>query len=228
MTNDEIIKLVDKYFYGDKHEWPSWMGIGQGGGGEVRYDYDSSMIAYSLVRHYKPTSVLEFGASYGHSVIFNTDALLKNGKPFTYVAFEFVEDIYNAAKANLERRHGKLIPQLYFGDIREQLDKIPKTLDYVFIDGNHDLDTTQWYVDNIFPRIKRGSLVAIHDFAVTDKDGKWMGKDQDGKGGLPETQLLMDLHEAGKLPLKKLFWTYGNPLWAGMSPNWEGSFWEKV
>lgn len=226
MTNQDLRDLVEKYYVGDNHQWPDWMSLHFGGENEVRYDYDSSKLCYSLIRHFKPTSCFEVGASNGHSTIFITDALLKNGKPFKFVSFEFVPEIYEAAKKNLTKRHGKLIPNLVPGDVAKNLDKIPEVLDFAFIDTNHEDLSTYWYLDNVFPRLKDGSLVAIHDFAVEVlPDGTWNGKGPNGTGGLPETQILMDLHKEGKLPLEPIYWNYHNPLFAGDNPNWEGSFW---
>lgn len=225
MTKQELRGLVKKYFIGDNHKWPSWMGYDLGDS-DVRYDYDSSKQCYSLIRHFKPTNCFEVGSSFGHSTIFITDALLKNGKPFKFVSFELEESIWRGAKKNLVQRHGKLIPNLICGDITENLNKVPKEIDFAFIDTNHEAESTKWYVENIFPRLKDGALVAIHDFAVEVlPDGTWNGKGADGHGGLPETQVLMDLHKEGKLPLEPLYWNYHNPLFEGDNPGWEASFW---
>lgn len=102
-------------------------------------------------------------------------------------------------------------------------------LDFLFIDGNHDIVTTQWYTDNLFPKLKKGALVAIHDWAVEEVNGEWRGKGDGGVGGLEETQYLMNLKKEGKLPLERLFWNYKNPLTIHKEPNpfWEASFWLK-
>lgn len=225
MTKQELRDLVEKYFVGDKHQFPDWMSY-EAGETEVRYDYDSSKLCYSLIRHFKPTSVFECGASFGHSTIFITDALLKNGKPFKFVSYEFEQPIYEAAKKNLIKRHGKLVPDLVFGDVTKNMDQVPDEIDFAFIDTNHEAESTKWYVENIFPRLKDGALVAIHDFAVEVlPNGKWNGKGPNGVGALEETQILMGLHEQGVLPLEPLYWNYHNPLFDGDNYNWEASFW---
>lgn len=227
MTKADMDALVQKYVKADKHEYPDYMAIGRGDN-EVRYDYDSSDICYSLIRHFKPTNCLEFGTSFGHSTVFITDALLKNGLPFEFQAFEMMPDLYNKTKENLERRHGKLIPDLIMADITTRLDDIPDNLDFVFIDTNHEHGSTQWYVENIFPKIKKGGLVAIHDIAFKEQpDGKWISKEELGAttSTLEEMTYLRKLNEEGKLDLEKMYWMYD---YSEEYPDrWEGSFWIK-
>lgn len=224
LLKEDIDKLITKYFVADEHTWPDWMSYSNSQN-EVRYDYDSSKICYSLIRDFKPTNCLEFGTSFGHSTILITDALLKNGTPFDFMGFEMVEGLYDKTVANLTKRHKKVIPTIIKGDITKYLEEIPDNLDFVFIDSNHEEGSTQFYVDCIFPKIVSGGLVAIHDFAVTDVGGEWQGKGTDGAPGLPETGILMDLQKKGELPLEKLYWTYPDSArWGG---SWEGSWWIK-
>lgn len=226
MTKEELRAIVTKYFDGDNHTWPAFMSYG-GGDTEVRYDYDSSKLCYSLIRHFKPTKCLEFGTSFGHSTIFITDALLKNEQPFEFVALEMEQGIYDAAKRNLTIQHRRLIPTLIHGLIEDHLDEIPQELDFVFIDTNHDRESTEWYVKHIIPRVKKGGLVAIHDFAVEEIDGKLVGKGGTGGFALPETEVLVEHIQKGDLGLEKLYWNYNNPLFDGENPRWEASFWLK-
>lgn len=226
MNKEELRALIEKYFVGDKHEWPDWMSLNpRDGEHEVRYDYDSSKLCYSLIRHFKPTSVFECGTSFGHSAILITDALRKNGLPFRFVTFELEESIYQAAKRNLEQRHGELIPELIHGDVMQHPELIPEEIDFAFIDTNHEAESTIWYINNIFPRLKDGALVAIHDFPVVeDGDGNWVTKDR-ALGVYPETDILITLHKEGLLPLEPIYLNYMNPLYEGDNPLWEASFW---
>jgi len=227
MNKEELKEIVKKYFYGDEYEW-----FGFENAALVRYDLDSSKICYSLIRHYKPTSCFEVGTSSGHATIFILDALLRNYKetkqPFKFVAFEKEEGLYYETLKNLTRRHAGILSNIFLGDFTKNLGKIPKELDFAFIDTDHDKETTSWYVKNLFPRLKKDALVAIHDFAVEEKDDKWIGKGTNGTGGLEETQVLMDLYKQGNLPLEPIYWNYHNPLFEEDSPNWEASFWTKT
>jgi predicted O-methyltransferase YrrM len=214
MTNEEIKTLVDKYW--GEYTFPE--------GFEHRFDPDSSAVMYSLIRQYKPVSVLAIGCWLGGSTCVIMSALQKNKKDFNYVASELLDDKREETRKNVLSKCNQA--PILVGDIMENLDSVPKKLDFLFIDTNHDREVTQWIVDNIFPRVQKGALIAIHDFAVEEIDGKWVGKGEGGIGGLPETELYMDMFHGGKWPFKKLYWTYHNPFREGMNPNWEGSFWE--
>lgn len=209
MTNEEIKILKEKYFIGDGYTFA--------GGYEHRYDPESSAVAYSLIRHFKPTSCLEIGTWYGGSTSFIMAALLKNEKVFWFIASELLEDNIKKTRQNVYEKC-QYVPYLV-GDITKNLDKVPESLDFLFLDSDHDEKVTAWIVDNIFSRLKEGALVAIHDWAVEDVNGKWIGKGDKGIGGWPETQYLMNLHEQGKLPLEKLYWNWHNP------GSYEASFW---
>ena len=62
MTNSDIPRLVEKYALGEGIEssYDGWAGRG-----DSQYDDDSARINYSLVRHYKPKVVVEFGSRTG-------------------------------------------------------------------------------------------------------------------------------------------------------------------
>jgi len=211
MTQLEMDKLVAKYFEKDGYAFPSHF--------EHRYDDHSSAQCYSLIRKYKPTSCLEFGTSRGGSTRFIIAALLKNKADFKFVGSEMEEELLNETKKNVSDIADKRVKLV--SRIEDNLKHVPKELDFVFIDTNHDLDNTRWYIENIFPRIKTGSLVAIHDWAVKEEKGELIGKGHEGVGGWAETDYLMDLIRAGDFPLEKLYWNYEE------GGNREASFWIK-
>jgi predicted O-methyltransferase YrrM len=176
------------------------------GGFEHRVDAKSETLIYNYVREFKPKNVLEIGTSHGGSTIAILSALIKNDKPYKFVGSELLDDLRAECTVHCKDNCG--VAPVMVGDITKNLAKVPKTIDFLMHDTDHDLPTTQWVIDNIFPRLTKGALVIFHDWAVEEKDGKWVGKGVNGTGGWPETQLLMDLHEAGKLPLKKVYWNY--------------------
>lgn len=222
MTNDEINNLVDKYWRKEGYKMPDHF--------EHRYDPDSSAILYSLIRKYKPVSCLEIGTWRGGSSHIIMSALLKNQKEikkkFHYVASELADDLRDETYKNVSSICGEG-PRM-IGDITMNLARIPSHLDFLMIDTDHDLKTTEWIVANVFPHVKRGALLSIHDWAVEEKDGKLVGKGELGTGGWEETNYYMDMIRGGKWPFKKIYWTYGNPAWPSMSPTRESAFWEKI
>lgn len=225
LSTEDIDKLIEKYHVGDNHKWPDYMSLDNG---NVHYEYYSSSVCYSLIREFNPKSCLEFGTSSGHATIFVTDALLKNQeedkRPFTFVAAEKEEDRYKATEENLKRRHGKIIPTLIFGDIMKNEDKIPKKLDFAFIDGDHEEENGKWYIEKIFPRLTKGALVAIHDFsAYQDENGKY----QYTGGDFGEIKNIIKMIEEGTWSLKKLYatWDYLQYRETGAIAS---SFWVKI
>jgi len=199
MTIEEMKQLVEKYWIGDGYIPPEMT--------EHRVDTTwSEPIIYSIIREYKPVSLLEFGTSYGGTACLTMAALLKNDKPFTYIASEMDPRILAECTYNIMKLCGKLPTMV--GKIEENMDKVPQELDYVLIDTNHDLENCKWYLENIIPRVKKGGLVIIHDWAVREVDGKLYYENNDGTGH--EIVHLMDLYEKGELPLEKLYWAWGD------------------
>jgi len=199
MTTDAMKLLVEKYWVGD-----GYIPIDMS---EHRVDLQwSEPIIYSIIREHKPTSLLEFGTSYGGTACLTMTALLKNDKPFTYIASEMEPKIMEECKYNLMKACGQLPTMV--GKIEDNMDKVPEELDYVLIDTNHDLENCKWYVENIFPRIKKGGLLIIHDWAVREYGDQLVYENNDGTGF--EILYLMQLIKAGRFPFRKLYWAWGD------------------
>ena len=172
---------------------------------EHRVDPHSSLAIYSFLREYKPVNCLQIGCWEGGTTGIIMAALKKNGKPFRFVASELLADKMIHTAEHTIREYG-IKPEMV-GDITTSLPDDLKDIDFLFHDTDHDLETTDWVVKNVFPRLKEGALVIFHDWAVMEKDGKWIAKD--GEWG--ETRYLIDMHENNSLPMEKVYWNYGNP-----------------
>lgn len=205
MTNEEERLLEEKYFYKEGYTFPSHF--------EHRVDQDSLKAIYSHVRKEKPRNSLQIGCWEGGTTLTILAALLKNNKKFTFVASELLEDKRENTKQHCIEKFN--VYPVMIGDITKCLDQVPEEIDFLYHDTDHDLETTKWVFDNIFPRLKDGALVIFHDWAVTDNNGVWLGKGENGSGGWPETEYMLELHRQGKLPLEKVYWNYKNP------GNWE-------
>lgn len=198
MTTEEINELVNKYFNLEGYTFPTDF--------EHRYDADSSAITYSLIRHFKPKNVLHIGTWQGGSVCIIMAALIKNGGRFRYFASELLDDMREKTKEHCIVKNGQAPTMI--GDITKNLSMLPHKIDFLFCDTDHDEETTKWIFKNIIPKLKDGALVNFHDWAVTDNNGIWLGKNENGIGGWPETEYMLELHRKGKLPFEKLFFTY--------------------
>ena len=197
MSNDEVEALVKRYFSKEGYTFPDNF--------EHRVDPDSSAVIYSFIRDFKPKTCLQIGCWEGGTTCIIMAALLKNELPFRFEASELLADkAYNTIRHVMEKC-GKTPGMM--SDITCNLKHVPEEIDFLFHDTDHDLETTKWVVDNIFPRLKDGALVILHDWAVQDIKGKWVAK----TGAWPETEYLIELHDKGQLPLEKVYWNYGNP-----------------
>lgn len=203
MTKEDIDKLIKDYFDKDGFSFPGEEF------GEYRVDPYSMKILYSLVRRHKPKSVVDLGTSVGGTSYSILGALLKNKGKFKFVGSELHDDIRTRAIENC-KRFLNYEPKIV-GDLTKNLKHFPKEIDFLMHDTDHDLETTKYVFKHIIPRVKKGSIVVFHDWAVYEEDGKWLGKGDGGVGGWPETEYMLELQRKGKLPLKKVFFTYRNP-----------------
>ena len=207
LTQTDINDLITKYFDPEGYSFPD--------GFEHRFDPYSSKILYSLVREFKPRTCVEFGTSFGGGTAVVLAALRKNRLPYWYIASELRDDIRQQTVANVYAKN--LATPQFMTAIEENLDYVPEEIDFLYVDGDHDLANCQWYLENLLPRVKPGGLVVIHDWSVT-KDLAYTG------GDFPEIHYLIDQYKSGKLPLTRLYWTWGDEGWNGQAAT---SFWLK-
>jgi predicted O-methyltransferase YrrM len=193
MNKEEIDRLALKYedeFF-DFKRFPKH---------DTQYDDRSALINYSFIREYYPKTVVEFGAFKGRVTIDILRALLANKGEFTFRSYEKNPDYASRAQsyiAEFLKRKLKI-----YGDITKAKN-VPNNIDYLFIDNSHDKNTTKWVFKKLLKKCKKGCLVQIHDICFI-KDFE-LGK---GSGFYGEQEVIQDLYKKGKLPLKKLYWTF--------------------
>lgn len=191
MNKQEVDALIEKY-----------PGCGvQAEGIERHLDPYSSKVLYCLVREYKPQTCIEFGTSEGGSGFVIVNALVANGLPFTYTGFEYDPSYKKLAEKTIIPVSPESVS--IYEDVTKNLDKVPKEIDFAFIDPNWDEGICEWWLEHILPRIKKGGLVQIHDWSVTE-DYQYQG------GNFPGIGHLINEFKAERVPLKKLYsvWDY--------------------
>lgn len=209
LTRMEINDLMDKYFHEEGYKFLDDY--------QHSLDRTCSKILYSIVRDYNPKTCLEFGTYRGGSACITVSALLKNKKPFEYIGFEIQEGAREETKNNILRECGIEIE--IYGDITKNLDKIPKKLDFAFIDPEWDKEIAIWIYENLIPRVKKGGLVAIHDWSVSE-ELVYQGGQFEG------IKYFIELFKEGKMPLEKIFSVWDEPDFASNSIAL--SFWRKI
>ena len=222
-TKDELDKLVFTYAEQDGLIFPNEF--------THRLDVISSKILYSLLREIRPIVCVEFGTSWGGSALVTLKALEANDQPYKYIGFEMLDDLRRETIRNiLHWAIGKLPNKLDFeiyGDITKNAGKLPKEIDFACIDPDWDMGgvpegqigIAQWTFENLIPRVKKGGLIAIHDWSVTE-DLVYEG------GGYPGIFYFIELFKQGKVPLKKIFsdWDWEEYKKSSIAL----SFWEKL
>ena len=176
-----------------------------------------SQILYGFIREFKPMNYLEVGTSWGGSARVAVKALLDNKKPFQYIGFEYQPDMKKSTEDNII----PLAPDSVkiYGEIKDNLDKIPQELDMVFWDTEWDYPITIWFLKNIFPRLRMGGLIQIHDWSV-NREYVYGGGNFEGIG------YLIKLFQQQALPLQKIFSVWDHDEYRVQSI--AASFWVKT
>lgn len=115
-------------------------------------------ITYLLLREYRPEQVVEIGTFYGWSTTWLLSGLRDNGVGHLH-SFDMVDHVRRTVPAELAGDRWTFRR----GDVRENLDALPAETDYLFVDADHGRRFGQWYVENLFPRMRSGIPVSVHD-----------------------------------------------------------------
>jgi predicted O-methyltransferase YrrM len=117
---------------------------------------------FRLAQYYRPDSILELGTSLGV-----TTAYLASGHPSARViTLEGAPAIAHIARQNFNRLHLDRI-QLIEGNFDQTLDTVVlrglSSLDLVYVDGNHRLEPTTRYFNQMKPLLQSHSILLFDD-----------------------------------------------------------------
>jgi predicted O-methyltransferase YrrM len=116
---------------------------------------------HRLVRHYKPSNIIELGTSLGV-----TTAYLSAGNPSSnIITIEGSSAIANVAEENLAKL-GISNVKLLRGTFDERLPEVlqeMKTVDLAYVDGNHRYEPTINYFNQILSHCGNGSIIVFDD-----------------------------------------------------------------
>jgi predicted O-methyltransferase YrrM len=107
---------------------------------------------------------VEIGAWHGCSSSYMAVEIINSGKKIQFDIVDcFDDELCDDFTKNMKRveNHYKLI-RGYSKDVSEQYKN--SSLDFVFIDGNHDYETVMDDIKSWFPKIKKGGMIGGHDF----------------------------------------------------------------
>jgi predicted O-methyltransferase YrrM len=115
-------------------------------------------ITYLLLRENRPETVVEIGTFHGWSTTWILSALRDNGTGHLY-SFDIVDNVVRNVPDELARDRWTFTK----GDVKANLDTVPRNTDYLFIDAAHTARFAKWYIENLFPVMPAGIPVSVHD-----------------------------------------------------------------
>jgi predicted O-methyltransferase YrrM len=118
------------------------------------------VLLYQLVRAIRPTTVVEFGMSFGISTLYLAAALRDNGAGEVFTT-EMSRDKITAARGIFEQTGLEDVITILEGDARETLVALDRTPDFVFLDGWPELCLPVLKV--LEPALRPGTLVIADD-----------------------------------------------------------------
>lgn len=118
-------------------------------------------LLYRLVHYYQPETILELGTSLGISSAYmamaNPNAHIITGEGCNAIAAEAVRNFHSLHLSQIELVEGN------FDDTLQPILNIMQVVDMAYIDGNHRLEPTLRYFEQILPATHNFSLIVLDD-----------------------------------------------------------------
>ncbi len=129
-------------------------------------------LLFRFVNYFQPNNILELGTSLGISTLYQAAGNLNA----SVTTIEGCPNIAKIAESNFEALNIENI-SLHVGNFDECLSVILKDfekLDYVFIDGNHQMEATLRYFELILEKVHDGSIFVFDDIHwSSDMSNAW-------------------------------------------------------
>lgn len=110
---------------------------------------------YGLVRAIKPNVCLEIGTHKGTATWYIANALEHNNKGYLVTVDPFDYD-------NTVNRLSSYPRTTYKRERGDEI-KMDAKIDFVFLDGLHDLETVDKELQNVIPQLNDNAIIAFHD-----------------------------------------------------------------
>ncbi|MFC3383656.1 class I SAM-dependent methyltransferase [Couchioplanes azureus] len=115
-------------------------------------------ITYLLIREERPATVVEIGSLHGWSTTWILRALRDN-RAGALVTHDLIDTARHHVPAGLAEGRWTFVP----GDVRETLRGHRHGIDHLFIDAAHTASFARWFVGGLFPTLRAGTPVSVHD-----------------------------------------------------------------
>jgi len=136
------------------------------GGMRPQLDDIEAEITYLLIREQRPETMVEISPCGGWSTSWILHGIKDNrcGKLYSY-------DMIDDSTKNVPPELSEGRWNFHLGDITKASEKLPESIDYLFMDSDHSAEFANWYIQHIFPRVKKGNPVSVHDVYHTASPG---------------------------------------------------------
>lgn len=116
-----------------------------------------------LIKERKPKNLTELGTNIGYSACWQLLGIGYNG--FGHLTTFDVKNYSDETPWLWTAIEGLPTDSLTFvnSSVWDGIDRLPKTIDWAFIDSSHDKDATEKELDVLTPRMSIGGLIVLHD-----------------------------------------------------------------
>lgn len=126
-------------------------------GPRPRLDDMEAELSYLRLRALKPSTVVQIGCHDGWSAAWLLRALRDNGGGRLH-SF----DRADRARANVPEELAAGRWTLVTGDVRAGVERVPRPIDYLFLDGGPSARFARWYLPNLVAPLASGTPVSVH------------------------------------------------------------------
>ena len=163
-----------------------------------RYSYDNKYFTHAdatslffMMRYFKPNMIIEAGSGFSSAVMLDTNAHFLDGN----VQFTFIEPYPKRLYSLLSDQDRKSV-EILESDLQDiplhYFEKLGKN-DFLFIDSTHVSKTgsdVNYFLFEIFPKLKSGVIIHIHDIFYPFEYPKDWVIDGNGRFGWNEAYIL--------------------------------------
>ena len=133
--------------------------------GYGQFHISESEFLYTLVRHIKPSKIIEVSPDRGFSSTIIMEALKVNNLPSQLLSF----DIHD--KSLKHDKSGIISRKLIMGDAKQTItDDMVREADFVLVDSDHSYDFGKWYSKKL-QLLRPGIFIMVHDWPMYASDG---------------------------------------------------------
>ncbi len=133
---------------------------------------------YALSIKLNPEFIIEFSPNYGFSSICIALGLKRIGRPHSFATFECRKEVAGDFNKMVQQHKVQDFVEIVWGDALKEVPKFirAKNLEgktgLLFVDSCHSQDFGNKYVETIFPLLKKGCWVLVHDIGALSSDPK--------------------------------------------------------